>query len=643
MLEKKVFKAISAMFSRRPRLGRRGGIAVMTAMSIPMLVAISGFTVDVGIWDGQQTALQAATDAGAVKAARDLAENAATSQATLEADAVAAANAASQNQFSLNAANLTTTQLTDVRQIQVKASVPAEHFFSQIVFPAALSISAASTAGVAYSTVSTQATCYAADSMTYLYSTGVGAIDTSHSAGIDPFQCGSPPTPPSAYNAFCGGGVLGCQLNLLGLGGDLLPFVFQIGPVPSGGPGGLGPVLGTTLATVDNLVQTLDSLLLGSVATGAGTPLILNQGSPQCPGNVCTIAAGIYNGGIIFGPGLTINFEPTGSNNVFMIENGNLVINNQDTVSETDPNALFFMGGTTPGAYVSATQVQINTAPINNGSIVISSQATFKSSSLVGTQTSAPLSSMPAAEQDAYNQGLLSILGVPAGNLVGTNFISVVGVCPQATSTCTNPETQPAAFQSTIIPSLGVIGSLLPSLTSQVALLDMLQSEGETSVTTINSGVTFGNGVPTNWSQSETASNTLTNTVNQVSTVLGNLGLPALLSGPVQGILNLLAPPQSNTQSFADNGVFTGQTSIGAPGCNGQPALYTKTIAPGFGPGFTDVLQVAGEGATTGNVAVSDTVTVCGSAAVATITPITPGTTLVSSTAGGASTLTLLK
>jgi Flp pilus assembly protein TadG len=641
MFKVKFLQIIPAAFARRVRLGRRGGIAVMTALSLPMLVAIGGFTVDVGIWDGQQTALQAAADAGAVKAARDLAENPATTQATLEADAIAAANAASQNQFSLNASDLTTSQLKDARQIQVSASVPAQHFFSQVLFPMPVTIGASSTAGIAYSTVSTQATCYAADSYTYLYSTGVGAIDTSHSAGIDPYQCGSPPSAPAAYDAFCGGGILGCPLNLLGLGGDLLPFAFQIGP--TGGPGGVGPVLGTTLDTVGNVAQTLVSLLGGSAGLGSGTPLVLNQGSPACPGNVCTIAAGIYNGGITFGPGLTIDFVASGANNVFFIENGNLVINNQDTLGNTDPSALFFLGGSNPGAYVAATQVQINTAPINSGAIVLTSQATFYSDSLVGTQTSAPMSSMPAAQQDELNASLLSPLGAPTGLVAGTNFYSVIGVCPLATSTCTNPETQAPQDQFTVVPSLGIIASLLPSLTSNVALLDMLSNEGETSVTTITSGVTFGNGVPTNWSQSESANNTLTNTVQQVSKVLASMGLPSLLTAPVQGILNLISPNESSSQSFADSGVFTGQTSIATPSCNGQTVLYQKPITPGFGPGFTDILDVAGEGAATGNVAVTDTVTVCGNATVASITPIMPGTMLVSSTAGGASTLMLLR
>jgi len=64
----RVLRSLSVIFKNRFGRNRRAGIAVMTALSLPVIVATGGFTVDVGIWDGQQTALQAATDAAAVKA-----------------------------------------------------------------------------------------------------------------------------------------------------------------------------------------------------------------------------------------------------------------------------------------------------------------------------------------------------------------------------------------------------------------------------------------------------------------------------------------------------------------------------------------------------------------------------------------------
>ena len=79
-------------------------------------------------------------------------------------------------------------------------------------------------------------------------------------------------------------------------------------------------------------------------------------------------------------------------NNTFQIQNGDLVIPTSDTVNAN--NAIFYFDGTTPGGLVEATQMQITT-PINTGAVVVNSTTTFSSNSLVGTQTSAPISAYP--------------------------------------------------------------------------------------------------------------------------------------------------------------------------------------------------------------------------------------------------------
>lgn len=618
-----------------PRLksARAGTIAVMFALALPVVIGFAGLTIDVPFWYAQKTALQTATDAGAIKAARDLAANAATTPATLQSDALAAAIAASNGQFQLNTADFTVKQLVDKRQVEADAAVPAPKFFSAISYPLPVTIKASSTAGVAYSTISTQASCYAIDSFNYLYSTGFGTIDTSHSSGLDSYKCGSAPTPPSAYNAYCGGGVLGCSLDVLGLGNDLLPFAFQIGA--AGGNGGLAPVLGS-------VVNTLTNLLGNSTNTMSSAPLVLGPNTAQCPGNVCTVTAGTYVGGITVQPGVTVNFVPNGANDDFLIENGDLVVSTQDSISA--PNATFFMIGARPGAYIAETQVNVNTAPINSGAIILTSKSTFTSSSLIGTQTSAPISAMPYAQQQAETQGLLSLLGLPGGNLVGTNFESVVATCPQAASNCSNPNEQTPVFQSTLIPGLGTLEGLIPGLTDSLAALAILSSEGETSTTTVTSGLTLANGVATDWQQSETANSTLTNTLQTLPNVLKSLGVGGLLvTGVLQPILNAIAPNVTNSQSITASGVVPGQTSNGAPACGGSSVIYSAQITPNYGPGFTDVLNASGENGASGAVTTSDTITICGASQVATITPITPGTALVSSTAAGASTLALLK
>jgi hypothetical protein len=607
---------------------RRGGVALIVGVCSPVLIGFTSFAVDASLWSAQRIALQSQTDLAAMKAASDLEINPATSAATLASDALAAANSAQAGQFKLVAADITVTQLTDQRQVKVSATVPGTKYFSQMLLPSAASISASSIAGVGYPVISNQATCYSIDSYTYLYSTGFGTIDTAHSSGIDPYQCSNPPSAPAVYNAYCGGGVLSCSLDLLSAGNYLLPFAIQIGP--SGNAGNLNVVLAP-------VVNTLTALLTNN--TGGGSMTYVGPGSPQCSGSNCTISAGVYNGGLTIAPNMNVTF----GSGYYLIENGNLVISTQDTLaSGSSSNAVFYFGGATPGGLVEATQVKLNTAPINAGSIIFTSQSTFTSSSLIGTQTSAPLSAMAYAQSAAETQGLLSVVGLPGQNLVGTNFESTVSTCPQATSTCTSAQNESAVFQSTPLPALGLLSTLVPN----ISLLNLLSNEGETSTTTVTSAVTIKNGVPTDWQQSETASSTLTNVLQTVPNVLKSLGLSdplGVLSPLIQTVLNEIAPNETNSQSETASGVFSGQTSNGAPSCNGQTTLYSATIAPNFSPGFSDILNVSGANGANGGLTTSDTVTVCGNSPTASVNLIGSGTTLTNAYAAGASTVMLLQ
>ncbi len=634
MIRSNIVKLFRGLRSARKPFNRRAGVALAVGLAAPILIGATGFGVDAAFWIAQHTTLQTATDAAAIKAVRDLQSNPSLSFATVQADALAAANHAVSGQMTLTSDELTIAPApTDSRQIIASATIPGARFFSQLIYPLPVNIGASSTAAVAYPLVSTQATCYMADSYSYIYSTGFGTIDTAHSSGLDPYSCGSPPSPPTPYDAYCGGGVLGCSLDVLNAGNILLPFAFQVGP--NGGSGGLNVVLAP-------VVNTLAALLGGAQNGNPGSMTFVGPGTSFCSGTSCTVPAGLYDGGLTIEPGVTVNF----GSGLFLIENGNLVISTQDTVPAN--SAVFYLGGTNPGGFVEATQVAVNTAPLDTGSILLSSSSTFKTSSLIGTQTSSPLSSAGYAQQQAYSQGLLSLAGLPGQNLVGTNFISVVSICPGASSTCSNPQDQNAAFESTLIPSIAPVAQLLPGLQP----IQLLANEGLTSTTTINSGVNYDNGVAVNWSQSETQSSTLTNTLQTipavVKSVTGDTGLAlTLLSVAVtpvlQPILNAIAPNETNSQSTSDSGTFANQTSLGTPSCASQPILYSNSITPSYGPGFSDILQVAGQNGANGALSVSDTITICGTTpqGISSISPLSPGASLVSSTASGASAIYL--
>jgi hypothetical protein len=603
----------------------------MVGLASPMLIGITGFAVDASYWVSQHTTLQTATDAAAVKAARDLAAIPSISLTTLQSDALAAANGAVAGQMTLTANQLTLTQLSDTRQVKISASIAGAKFFSNQLDPLPVTISTTSVAGVAYPLVSNQATCFAADSYDYLYSTGFGTFDTAHSAGLDSFTCGSAPTPPAVYTGYCGGGVLSCSLDVLNAGNALLPFAIQLQPT------------GTTPNSLSLLLTpvtgTLTNLLTGSTYIGGGQMTYIGPNSSGCTNGACTIPAGVYNGGLTIESGVTATFA-TGN---FLIENGNLAVSTQASINAN--NATFYFSGASPGGYVQYSQVVVNTAPLNAGSIEMTSNASFTSSSIIGTQTSSPLSVAPYAQNYANTQGLLSSLGLPAQNLVGTNFVSAIGICANATSVCASPQKQSVIRQSTIIPSISGLTGLLPLLTPAQLLL----GQTETSLTSITSGVTYANGVPTDWLQSDTANSTLaaSSSVSGVLAELGITGLTAALVTPIlQPIVNTInGSPVVNSQSASSTGTFAGQTSTGAPSCTSQPVLYSGPLTSKFNATATDILQTSGTNGGTTSLAMSDSVIICGTtpSGVTSITPLTSNTQLVSSTAAGASTIYLLQ
>ncbi len=84
---------------------RRAAVAIMVALSAPVLLGMAGLVTDVTYWYGSRQAMQLAADAGAMAAAR----SGQSSQSTLQTVAVNAANLATNNQYSFNSNNLVVT------------------------------------------------------------------------------------------------------------------------------------------------------------------------------------------------------------------------------------------------------------------------------------------------------------------------------------------------------------------------------------------------------------------------------------------------------------------------------------------------------------------------------------------------------
>ena len=84
---------------------RRAAVAIMVALSAPVLLGMAGLVTDVTYWYGSRQAMQLAADAGAMAAAR----SGQSSQSTLQTVAVNAANLATNNQYGFNSNNLVVT------------------------------------------------------------------------------------------------------------------------------------------------------------------------------------------------------------------------------------------------------------------------------------------------------------------------------------------------------------------------------------------------------------------------------------------------------------------------------------------------------------------------------------------------------
>ncbi len=97
---------------------RSAGVAVIVALSAPLLIAATGLSVDIGYWFQNQTSLQSAADSAALAAAMNdsrLAQTTAAAKASESAPyAQAAADSATHSQFDFAAASSNTNPAISV-------------------------------------------------------------------------------------------------------------------------------------------------------------------------------------------------------------------------------------------------------------------------------------------------------------------------------------------------------------------------------------------------------------------------------------------------------------------------------------------------------------------------------------------------
>jgi Flp pilus assembly protein TadG len=169
---------------------RRGAVAVMIAVMMPVVLGMAGLGVDLGLWQRETVRLQLAADAAAMGAARLLPAQTA-SASTLQAAALAEANAVTGGAHigTLNQ-QPTVTRAANWSTVSVILSSKADSYLSQVLGIAAPTLSAGATAGAiakpatacVLALSSTAAQAIAVNNMGSITATGCGIFSDSSSA-----------------------------------------------------------------------------------------------------------------------------------------------------------------------------------------------------------------------------------------------------------------------------------------------------------------------------------------------------------------------------------------------------------------------------------------------------------------------------
>jgi Flp pilus assembly protein TadG len=130
---------LRSAFFRHFVTDRSGAVAVVFALSLPILIGFTGLAIDTGVWFQNRSKIQLAADAAAIAGAHELAAGQAAGSIS-----TAAQTAATQN--GMPPATATVSATASGAQVAVTAQMPAPLYFSQLFMPNPVTISATATA-----------------------------------------------------------------------------------------------------------------------------------------------------------------------------------------------------------------------------------------------------------------------------------------------------------------------------------------------------------------------------------------------------------------------------------------------------------------------------------------------------------------
>lgn len=304
---------------------RRGGVALIVALTLPVLIAAAGLAVDVGLWYVESTRLQMTADAGAMGAGFLLLQGGA-SPADYETAAYTEITGWSGNRLIGTLTGPPVVTPGSGQQVTVTLTSQASLFFTSLFLSAPVMMTARATAALAGG-----GACVLA-----VGSTPQTGIDVENNGKIVASQCGvfsnsltsnpcSGPGAPSYDSIYVRNGTLeGASIGAVGTACiDTWNGNTTASPTPQSGL----PAKANPLASLP--------------APSTSGPCL---SAPQGHG-VWTLQPGVYCGGLTIGNASTVNFEP----GVYVILNGNFSITEGSTVG-TASGVTFYLGGSTPGA-----------------------------------------------------------------------------------------------------------------------------------------------------------------------------------------------------------------------------------------------------------------------------------------------------
>ncbi len=309
---------------------RRGAAAVIAALALPTMMSGAGLAVDAGLWYRESARLHLAANAAALAAAHFLSDSNAT-QADIQAVAQAAVSDLTSNRLIGSQVTPQVTLASDRTWLSVTLSSHADSYFSRLVLPSGVPISASATAGLlspwagkpcVLALGNGTSTVPSIDVENEASITGTGCSVVSNSSAT--FNCSSQgPTTPGGAIYVRNGSIVASTVSAVGtVCANTWNGATTISPTPTSGEG-----------EIDNPESELEEPEADDSNCQPSTYGWQN-------GGILNLSPGTYCNGLQIGNGMTVNFAP----GTYYIKGGNFDITGGAKVG-TANGVTFFLDG----------------------------------------------------------------------------------------------------------------------------------------------------------------------------------------------------------------------------------------------------------------------------------------------------------